>query len=159
MPVARLAHYSIRTENLAASETFYTEVMGFRPGYRPPFGFPGRWLYAGGDEADYGIVHLIDAGGGERLDRYLGAREMSTGAGALDHIAFFATGWRDMRARLERTRVPFRECDVPALGLHQIFLLDPNGITIELNYPADEEATHAGCGRLPRSANSAISAG
>lgn len=27
---------------------------------------------------------------------------------------------------------------VPDLGLHQVFLLDPSGVTLELNYPAVE---------------------
>jgi hypothetical protein len=34
--------------------------------------------------------------------------------------------------------VPYRERTVPGLGLHQLFIEDPSGITIELNYPADE---------------------
>jgi len=32
----------------------------------------------------------------------------------------------------------FRERTVPDLGLHQLFIDDPNGVTIELNYPASE---------------------
>jgi hypothetical protein len=34
--------------------------------------------------------------------------------------------------------VPFRERTVPNLELHQLFVEDPNGVTIELNYPASE---------------------
>ncbi|MCE9650313.1 MAG: VOC family protein [Parvibaculum sp.] len=136
MPIARLAHYSIRTADLAASEKFYADVMGFRAGYRPPFAFPGRWLYAGGDEADYGIVHLI--GGGAEMESYLGARSPGGQGGALDHIAFAATGWAETRARLQRFQIDWRERTVPALNLHQVFLQDPNGIVIELNYPATE---------------------
>lgn len=137
MAIAKLAHYSIRTADLMASEKFYTEVMGFRPGYRPPFNFPGRWLYAGGDEADYGIVHLI--GAGAEMESYLGARSAEgQGTGALDHIAFAATGWPEMRARLQRWRIAYQERTVPSLNLHQVFLQDPNGIVLELNYPAGE---------------------
>jgi excinuclease UvrABC ATPase subunit len=28
--------------------------------------------------------------------------------------------------------------DEPSIGLHQLFLDDPNGIVVELNYPATE---------------------
>jgi hypothetical protein len=36
--------------------------------------------------------------------------------------------------------VPFRERNVPSLNLFQIFLDDPSGVVIELNYPGDEAA-------------------
>jgi hypothetical protein len=32
------------------------------------------------------------------------------------------------------------ERTVPSLGLRQVFLTDPSGVTIELNYPAAEAA-------------------
>ena len=54
MGIRKLGHYSIRTTDLQASRTFYTEILGLREGFRPPFNFPGIWLYQGGDEADFG---------------------------------------------------------------------------------------------------------
>jgi hypothetical protein len=36
--------------------------------------------------------------------------------------------------------IPFRQRTVPEIKLHQIFLDDPNGIVIELNYSAAEKA-------------------
>jgi len=33
---------------------------------------------------------------------------------------------------------------VPSLGLHQVFVEDPSGVTIELNYPAQETAGQRG---------------
>jgi catechol 2,3-dioxygenase-like lactoylglutathione lyase family enzyme len=59
MPVTKLAHYSIRTAHLEKSCRFYERILGFKRGYRPPFDFPGLWLYKGGDEADFGTVHII----------------------------------------------------------------------------------------------------
>ncbi len=140
MPVHRLAHYSIRTRDLAASEKFYTEVMGFRVGFRPNFPFPGLWLYRDKDESDYGVVHIIGEEEGEAsgLDDYLGARAESAGTGTLDHIAFLASGWPEMRARLRRFDIRSTERIVPTLGLLQVFLMDPSGVVIELNYPAEE---------------------
>jgi hypothetical protein len=43
-----------------------------------------------------------------------------------------------MHRRLQDSNLPYRERTVPGLGLHQLFIEDPSGITIELNYPADE---------------------
>lgn len=47
MPIGRLDHYSIRTLDIEAARRFYTGVMGFEVGFRPPFNFPGLWLYNG----------------------------------------------------------------------------------------------------------------
>jgi catechol 2,3-dioxygenase-like lactoylglutathione lyase family enzyme len=141
MSIGKLAHYSIRSSDLDRSEQFYCRVLGLRAGFRPAFPFPGRWLYREGDESDYGVVHLIgiDADHAEALGDYLGETSSNTkGTGALDHIAFAATGLSKMRARLIKLRVPFHERCVPDLGLHQVFLTDPTGVTLELNFPADE---------------------
>ena len=41
---------------------------------------------------------------------------------------------------LEKHGVPARHRKVPDVNLHQVFVHDPNGVLIELNYPADEGA-------------------
>ena len=43
-----------------------------------------------------------------------------------------------MLERCRRSDVSFFERTVPTLGLHQVFIKDPNGVTIELNFPASE---------------------
>ena len=45
-----------------------------------------------------------------------------------------------MLSKLKTLAVSYRERTVPLLKLHQIFLDDPNGLVIELNYPAAEKA-------------------
>ena len=133
----RLAHYSVRTEDLAASTRFYVDVLGLRIGARPPFGFPGVWLYLEIDNpSEQGCVHLIGAKEGPALRNYLGSGVRSAAdTGALDHIAFFATDWPATRQRLDQHAVSFVERFVPGLNLRQVFMNDPNGVTIELNYP------------------------
>jgi len=61
--------------------------------------------------------------------------------GALDHIALAVTGRAVMLERCRRGNVGFFERTVPALGLHQVFIKDPNGVTIELNFPASESSS------------------
>ncbi len=138
----RLAHYAIRATDLAASIRFYEEILGLRDGPRPRFGFPGAWLYAPEDHDpdSQGVVHLIaapdataDAGA---LDAYLGERGPADGSGAIDHIAFAAEDWPAQRRRYEAAGIAFSERSVPGLGLRQVFITDPSGITVELNYRA-----------------------
>lgn len=144
MPINKLAHFSVRTTDIVASRRFYVEVLGFEEGFRPPFKFPGLWLYRGGDEADFGVVHIIgiDRHDLEGLTEYLGdkAEDSLHGSAAVDHLAFLATDLVDMHRRLNAARLEFRERTVPSLGLHQVFVEDPSGVTIELNFPAAEAA-------------------
>ena len=140
-----LNHFSIRTTDLDASRHFYADVLGLTVGPRPDFPFPGLWMYRGdhGDAAN-AVVHIIgiDRNDPQGLKQYLGDRAQTSlaGSGAVDHIAFFADGLAAMLAHLRDRGVTFRERTVPAIGLHQLFLDDPCGVMIELNYPAAEKA-------------------
>lgn len=77
MPISKLAHFSVRTTDLVASRRFYSGILGFKEGFRPPFKFPGAWMYLGGDEADHGVVHLIaiDENDPQGLIEYLGDKD------------------------------------------------------------------------------------
>ncbi|MBR8256274.1 VOC family protein [Burkholderia ambifaria] len=141
MAITKLAHYSIRTTDLEKSRQFYTQVLGFREGFRPPFNFPGIWLYNGDDESEFGVVHIIgiDPNDPEGLIAYLGDKDLpQTGTGTVDHIAFLATGLEQFWAKLRDAGYAWRDRTVPSLGLHQVFVEDPSGVTIEVNFPADE---------------------
>ena len=144
MPIA-LNHISIRSNDLDACERFYCGLLGLQVGPRPPFLFPGLWLYAG-DTAVYSnaAVHII---GVERKDPAVPRQSLDDrreagmqGTGSIDHVAFFATGLSETRARLKSNGVACRERTVPALGLHQVFVDDPNGVVVELNFAAEEAA-------------------
>ena len=140
-----LNHFSIRTTDLDATRVFYETVLGLTVGPRPPFPFPGLWLY-NGDHASTAnaMVHVIgvDKNDPEVLKQYLGDRDVSSlhGTGAVDHIALMAAGLEGMLEKLRRLGVPCRERTVPAIGLHQLFLDDPCGLVIELNYAAAEKS-------------------
>lgn len=140
-----LNHYSIRTLDLPAVCDFYTRVLGLSAGPRPDFPFPGIWMYNGShDSVANAVVHIIgvDKNDPDGLKKYLGDRDESSlrGTGAVDHIAFFATGLSDMLRHLAGIGVPCRERTTPSIGLHQLFLDDPCGLVVELNYPAAEKA-------------------
>ena len=144
-----LNHFSIRTVDLDACERFYCGLLGLTKGPRPPFPFPGLWLYAGTtDSYDNAAVHIIgiDRNDPEGLKKYLGDREETSlaGSGAVDHVAFFATGLAQTLDKLKAHGIEGRERTVPLLGLHQVFIDDPNGIVVELNFPAAEKAALGG---------------
>jgi catechol 2,3-dioxygenase-like lactoylglutathione lyase family enzyme len=134
MSVLSLNHYTIRTADLERSRRFYEEVVGLRSGDRPPFNFPGLWLYSADGVA---ALHLVGVGPGDGLADYLGAKTESDsiGGGAIDHIAFMCRDLEGVRAVLQKRAVPFRERTVPLINMAQIFLEDPEGITLELNFP------------------------
>ena len=46
MSVGVLDHYNISTRKLPETIKFYEDVLGFTNGPRPPFDFPGAWLYS-----------------------------------------------------------------------------------------------------------------
>ncbi len=144
-----LNHFSIRTLDLPATKNFYVSLLGLVDGPRPEFPFPGHWLYQGPtDVYANAAVHIIgiDRNDASGLKQYLGDREETqlTGSGALDHVAFFATDLAGMLDRLSKMGIEARRRDVPGLGLHQLFLDDPNGIVVELNYSfAEKQALDA----------------
>jgi catechol 2,3-dioxygenase-like lactoylglutathione lyase family enzyme len=143
-----LNHFSIRTADIATTRDFYERVLGLTVGPRPNFAFPGAWMYRGdhGDVAN-AVVHIIgfDPKDPQGLERYLGGRspESLKGTGSIDHVAFFAEGLSAMLEHLRALGVPVRERTVPDIGLHQLFLEDPNGVVVELNYAAAEHAALA----------------
>lgn len=135
-----LDHYSIRTTQLDATVGFYCDLLGLRNGERPPFKFPGAWLY----NDRQALVHIIgiDPNDPSGLIEYLGDKDPSTlvGGGAFDHVAFAMTDLPALYARIRARGTPFRERTVPDLNLHQVFLEDPNGVTLELNFTAEDKA-------------------
>ncbi len=122
MAIERLDHYTIRTSRLEATRRFYVDVIGLRDGPRPPFAFPGAWLYSG----EMPVVHVI------------GAEASGSGTGTIDHVAFRSTHLQQLRDRLREAALRFEERTVPMLGVHQVFIEDPNGLTIELNFDPAE---------------------
>ena len=120
MPIQRLDHVNIRTANLEDMTAWYEEVLGFKAGWRPPFAFPGAWLYAGNDA----VVHLIG------VDRSPGMADDLQ----LEHFAFTATDMDGFVAGLERLEVPYRIANVPDTDLVQVNLHDRDGNHLHVDF-------------------------
>ena len=149
MHVEKLDHYSLRTADLDRAIQFYADALGFWAGPRPPSQTPGAWLYtrsAAGEAAGHPVVHLIGihASAGSTLSEQAQDHHLPTGrTGALDHIAFAASGAADMRARLTQHGIVFHERTALNMPLHQMFMEDPDGVMIELNYSRPEDVESA----------------
>jgi len=126
MPLEALEHALVLTDDLEATRAFYCDVLGFEAGERPEMPFPGHWLYLEGVPC----LHIAERTAYEaQLDR-MGLRRPD---GAVDHLAFAAADHDTLAARLEAAGVHSVANDVPAAGIRQLFLEDPNGVRIELN--------------------------
>jgi catechol 2,3-dioxygenase-like lactoylglutathione lyase family enzyme len=140
MPLQHLQHFLIQTEDLEKTKDWYVDVLGMRVGPHPDFKFPVYWLYLG----DTDVLHLTVGGGkvSENRLKYLGQQSTATsGSGVVDHVAFRATGLIEMIADLERKGIAFKERRVNDQGLYQLFVVDPNGVKVELNFEASEAGT------------------
>jgi catechol 2,3-dioxygenase-like lactoylglutathione lyase family enzyme len=138
MPVSHIEHILVAADDIDATRDWYARVLGMRSGPHPDFGFPVHWMYVG----DVDVVHIGPSAkaASERQKDYLGrtSQNAGTGTGALDHIAFRATGLREMMEHLRSQGVPFSQRRANGQALFQLFFYDPNGIKIELNYAAEE---------------------
>ena len=131
MPVTSLNHYLIVSSNLERSKKFYQDVLGLDLAERPDFGFPGYWLKTG----DNICVHLASQDPNEIRDRFLLKKHPkgTNGSGSVDHIAFLAQDPEGVRNRIQKNKVEMHFRSFPDAKLFQIFLKDPDNVTIELN--------------------------
>ena len=138
MPLSHIEHFLVAADDIDATRDWYARVLGMTPGPHPDFGFPVHWMYIGGVD----VVHIGPSArkAGERQKQYLGrtSQDAGAGTGAVDHIAFRATGLESMLEHLRREGVEFTQRRANGQALQQLFFYDPNGIKIELNYAASE---------------------
>ena len=132
MPVTSLNHYLIVSRNLERSKKFYQEVLGLEVAERPDFGFPGYWLKTG----DNICVHLASQDPNKIRDQFLLKKHPkgTNGSGSVDHIAFLAQNAEAVRERIQKHKVEMHYRSFPDAKLFQIFLKDPDDVTIELNF-------------------------
>ena len=128
MEVRKLDHVNVRTAHLQTMVDWYTDVLGMRSGPRPPFSFPGAWMYAG----DHAAVHLVG------VDEQPAGTEPS-----LEHFAMTATGLKEFVTKLEDRGIAYRANRVPGFGILQINIFDPDGNHIHIDF-TPEEADAAG---------------
>ncbi len=98
MAISGMNHFTVLTDDVPATVGFYCDLLGLADGPRPPLGFPGAWLYTGGQA----VLHIVG-----------GRPKSELRAGVIDHMAFSASRAprHHRQARCEGPPVP-----VPAAG-------------------------------------------
>lgn len=127
MAVIGFNHYNLCAPRKLLDELkeFYCSVVGLQAGYRPPFKSFGYWLYAG----DHAVLHLVEA-----IPNEIRTTQATT---TFDHAAFTCSDLTEMEALLRERRIEYRLSHVPLTGQRQIFLRDPAGNGVELNFAED----------------------
>ncbi len=125
MPTLGFNHFNLRAPQPLLDElrNFYVDVVGMKVGWRPPFDFPGYWLYLG----DSAVLHLVEAPAS--------ANSRQSPSGTLDHVAFTCSGVAEFEARLTAHSLAFRRAGVPGTNQVQLFTRDPAGNGVEFNFP------------------------
>jgi catechol 2,3-dioxygenase-like lactoylglutathione lyase family enzyme len=120
----KLNHVNVHTTNVERLVEWYDRVLGMPAGDRPPFPFPGAWLYCG----DNAVVHLV---GVDKLPPHEGMLR-------LEHFAFDAVGLKEFLARLAREKVPYDGRKVQGAEGVQINIHDPDGNHIHVDFYGEE---------------------
>ncbi len=116
-------HFTVIAEDIDKTLDFYCGVLGLQQGHRPDLGFPGAWLYAGGQA----VLHVYS-------DRPMPASR----AGVIDHMAFSARGLKDVKARFDARGIKYDLRQQRGAGTWQLFCFDPNGAKVELDFDPAE---------------------
>ena len=124
MQVKQLDHVNIQTANVDAMVEWYGRVLNMPSGKRPPFDFPGAWLYCG----DHPVVHLVGVASSLRQGYQL------------EHFALSASGFKDFLDRLNRDGERYEARRVPGNGVVQVNVWDPDGNHIHIDFPPEDAA-------------------
>lgn len=124
MPALALDHYNLRADHALTEALcrFYVDVIGMRIGARPAFNFPGYWLYLGAQP----VLHLVEVPDTEIRSAPV--------RGTFDHVAFSCEDRAAFEAHLTTHGVPYRRSFIPGTAVCQLFLTDPAGNGVELNF-------------------------
>lgn len=133
MPLLDIHHIALRCKpgNLEETRKFYTTLLGMKEAARPNLGFAGAWL-----DINSTMFHIVDHRPAKHLDPWHQRNEADA---MFDHIAVKSHGFDEIRDRLIESGADWRQLDLRSAGLWQLFVLDPNGIIVELNFTIADE--------------------
>jgi catechol 2,3-dioxygenase-like lactoylglutathione lyase family enzyme len=132
MKVVALDHVNIIAADLDGTAQYYAELLGLSRRDAPPPLTPehAQWMY---DDDGRAILHINSVDCPRAF-----AREVHPGpTGSIHHVALNCVGYDGMIDRLESRGAEYRVNIIQAIGLRQLFTLDPNGVLLELNFRGD----------------------
>ena len=128
MRINKLDHFNIvaNAADIERVKKFYIDLLGFKDGPRPDFAFGGAWLY----KEEFPLVHLSVTDGADIEQPGL----HDTTTGCVHHIAFDCEGIEEFKTLLEENDIEYQYNSVQGWNIQQLFLHDPSGTRIELNF-------------------------
>ena len=105
-----LNHINLMTHDIDRTIQFYEDVLGFKPGYRPPFPVPGCWMYLG----ENALIHLVKTNA-----------PLKNEDPAVNHFALTGSGLADYLEHLRKLDVPYNVRVAPEIELRQVEVFDP----------------------------------
>jgi catechol 2,3-dioxygenase-like lactoylglutathione lyase family enzyme len=132
MKVNALDHVNIVVEDLDSAARFYSELLGLerRNGPPPLTAEQAQWMH---DAEGRPIIHLNARNCPRLFDRDMGVGS----TGALHHVALNCSGFAEVRDRIHAAGLPYEVNVVDSIDLRQIFVSDPHGVVLELNFFGD----------------------
>lgn len=133
MSVEALDHVNLRTPDVPSTAAFFAKVIGLTITPSPGCDDPARasWLC---DSAGRAVVHLARQDIAYPWEPEEGVPAGPPGSGRVHHMALRCTGYDTMRTRIEASGVAMHANNVPEAKLRQLFVIEPNGLMIELNF-------------------------
>jgi len=137
MRISHLEHFLIIADDIEKTTSWYVDNLGFSVGETPDFGVPVNWLYLG----DRDVIHVAQSNVSNSSKRPVATRsEITRGGRPIHHVAFRASGLDETLVHLQANEIEYVEQQANGQNVYQVFLQDPNGITVELNFSAEEAA-------------------
>jgi catechol 2,3-dioxygenase-like lactoylglutathione lyase family enzyme len=130
--VQALDHVNIITADLEGTACFYADLFELDRRNAPPPLTPetAQWMF---DDEGRAIIHINSL---DCIRTY--HREVAPGpTGSIHHVALKCSGHAEMIERLDARGLAHQDNLVAAIGLRQIFTMDPNGVLLELNFFGD----------------------
>lgn len=131
-----LFHFGLRAADADTTLNFYTRVLGMvLDPSRPNIPVSGYWLRA----AVPGSPPSIHVFTSDDAQVEPSGRNGAAGSGVVDHLSLYCKDYRGVRHKLTEFGLTWEGGAVPGGKQWVIFVYDPNGVMLEMNFDATVE--------------------
>lgn len=123
-------HVALRCADTEKVKSFFTDIIGLSIGYRPPFSFPGFWLYT--DRKC--VLHLFDSGADFHGNKMMNGQFNSSDCNNVDHIAFWSDDYENILTKLQQHNIKYSETTIPDSNIRQVFIQAPENLLVEMDF-------------------------
>ena len=124
-------HIALRCADTEKVKSFFTEIIGLTVGYRPPFPFPGFWLYA----EEKAVLHLFDRNTNFLKNGQIHQDLVSPENNIVDHIALWCDDYQKIMTKIQKNNLNFSETITPDSNIKQVFIQAPENLIVEIDFP------------------------